>query len=49
MKIVIPGGSGYVGTVLARAFHQQGDEVVVLSNAAKQTMAYSRVGRRDPG
>ena len=31
MKIVIPGGSGYVGTVLARAFHQQGDEVVVLS------------------
>src|SRR3989440_12988481 len=31
MKIVIPGGSGYVGTVLARAFHKQGDEVVVLS------------------
>jgi len=31
MKIVIPGGSGYVGTVLARAFHQQGNEVVVLS------------------
>src|SRR2546429_1577833 len=31
MKIVIPGGSGYVGTVLARAFHQQGEEVVVLS------------------
>jgi uncharacterized protein (TIGR01777 family) len=31
MKIVIPGGSGYVGTVLARAFHQQGDEVVILS------------------
>jgi uncharacterized protein (TIGR01777 family) len=31
MKIVIPGGSGYVGTVLARAFHQQGDEVVVLT------------------
>ncbi len=31
MKIVIPGGSGQVGTVLARAFHQRGDEVVVLS------------------
>src|SRR3989442_10411168 len=31
MKIIIPGGSGYVGTVLARAFHKQGDEVVVLS------------------
>jgi uncharacterized protein len=31
MKVVIPGGSGQVGTVLARAFHQGGDEVVVLS------------------
>jgi hypothetical protein len=31
MKIVIPGGSGQVGTVLARAFHRTGDEVVVLS------------------
>jgi uncharacterized protein (TIGR01777 family) len=31
MKIVIPGGSGQVGTILARAFHKRGDEVVVLS------------------
>ena len=31
MKIVVPGGSGQVGTVLARAFHAAGDEVVVLS------------------
>ena len=31
MKIVIPGGSGQVGTVLARAFHKRGDEVIVLS------------------
>lgn len=31
MKIVIPGGSGQVGTLLARAFHQRGDDVVVLS------------------
>jgi uncharacterized protein (TIGR01777 family) len=31
MKIVIPGGSGQVGTVLARAFHSDGHEVVVLS------------------
>src|SRR5262245_8089649 len=31
MKIVIPGGSGQVGTVLARAFHGSGNEVVVLS------------------
>lgn len=31
MKIVIPGGSGQVGQVLARHFHAKGDEVVVLS------------------
>jgi uncharacterized protein (TIGR01777 family) len=31
MKIVIPGGSGQVGTVLARAFHKGGHDVVVLS------------------
>jgi uncharacterized protein len=31
MKIVIPGGTGQVGTVLAREFHNAGHEVVVLS------------------
>ena len=31
MKIVIPGGSGQVGTVLARAFARDGHDVVVLS------------------
>ena len=31
MKLVIPGGSGQVGTILARAFHSDGHEVVVLS------------------
>ena len=31
MKIVLPGGSGQVGTVLARAFRADGHEVVVLS------------------
>ena len=31
MKVVIPGGSGQVGTILARAFHQRGNDVVVLS------------------
>jgi uncharacterized protein (TIGR01777 family) len=31
MKLVIPGGSGQVGTILARAFHRDGHEVVVLS------------------
>lgn len=34
MKIVIPGGSGKVGTVLARAFHASGHEVIVLSRKA---------------
>ncbi len=31
MKVVIPGGSGQVGTILARAFHQDGHEVIILS------------------
>ena len=33
MKIVIPGGAGQVGTILARAFQQDGHEVVVLSRS----------------
>jgi uncharacterized protein (TIGR01777 family) len=33
MKVVIPGGTGQVGAILARAFHQRGDEVVVLSRS----------------
>lgn len=35
MKIVIPGGSGAVGTVLARYFHGAGNDVVVLSRAPR--------------
>lgn len=31
MKVVIPGGSGQVGTILARAFHAGGHKVIVLS------------------
>ena len=31
MRIVIPGGSGQVGTLLARAFQRDGHDVVVLS------------------
>jgi uncharacterized protein len=37
MKIVIPGGTGQVGTVLANAFHGQGHEVVVLSRKPPKT------------
>ena len=33
MKIVIPGGSGQVGTFLARRFHADGHEAVVLSRS----------------
>ncbi len=31
MKVILPGGTGQVGTILARAFHGAGHEVVVLS------------------
>jgi len=36
MKVVIPGGSGQVGTILARAFQRDGHEVVVLSRTARR-------------
>ena len=36
MRIVIPGGSGQVGTVLARAFHGDGHDVVVLSRGPQR-------------
>lgn len=36
MKIIIPGGSGQVGTLLARRFYADGHEVVVLSRSARQ-------------
>ena len=35
MKIVIPGGTGQVGTALARHFHAEGHEVVVMSRGSK--------------
>jgi len=33
MKILLAGGSGQVGSMLARAFHSSGDEVVVLGRS----------------
>jgi uncharacterized protein (TIGR01777 family) len=33
MKIVIPGGSGQVGTILARSLHAEGHDVVILSRS----------------
>ena len=35
MKIVIPGGSGQVGNILARVFHREGHEVTVLSRSPR--------------
>jgi uncharacterized protein len=37
MKVLIPGGSGHIGTILARAFHARADEVVVLSRKAARS------------
>lgn len=36
MKVVIPGGSGQVGTVLARELQTDGHEVIVLSRSPKR-------------
>ena len=47
MKLVIPGGTGQVGTLLARAFHADGHEVVVLSR--QPSPAPWRVVRWDGG
>jgi hypothetical protein len=43
-KIAIPGGSGHLGTVLARHFVAGGHKVVVISRHATKTMPWRRVG-----
>ena len=43
MKIVIPGGSGQVGRVLARYFHAKGDEVTVLDLSLEANRAAAEV------
>lgn len=45
MKIVIAGGSGQVGTILARAFHASGDEGCPEPPARRQAMACRHLGR----
>jgi len=37
MKIVIPGGSGHLGNLLARSFHEAGHDVTVLSRKPQKT------------
>ena len=46
MKIVIPGGTGQVGNILARAFVAAGHEVVVLSRHVAPAIGW-RVVRWD--
>jgi uncharacterized protein len=50
VKIVIPGGSGQVGTLLARAMHARGDTVVVVARHPR-TMPWREVAwnGRDAG
>ena len=43
MKIVLPGGSGQVGTLLARAFHAEGADVVVLSRSPRSDQPWRTV------
>lgn len=43
MKIVIPGGSGQVGQILARYFHARGDSVTVLSRSPKATAPWRTI------
>src|SRR5215470_17929666 len=50
MRVIIPGGSGQVGTILARAFHQAGHEVVILSRKpAKEAWRVMEWDGRTPG
>ena len=44
MKVVIPGGSGQVGTILARALHADGHDVVVLSRTPQASHPWHTVG-----
>jgi uncharacterized protein (TIGR01777 family) len=43
MKVVIPGGSGHLGTLLARETHAAGHEVVVLSRSAHANQPWRTV------
>src|SRR2546422_2122207 len=46
MRIVIPGGTGQVGTLLARAFHRDGHDVIALGRSPVE--APWRIVRWDP-
>src|ERR1700674_1111620 len=40
MKIVIPGGSGHLGSLLARSLVRDGHEVVILSRTAGRAVVW---------
>lgn len=42
MKIIIPGGSGQIGKLLARTFTSEGHEVVVLTRQVKETQQWKQ-------
>jgi len=44
MRVVLPGGSGQTGTMLARFFHARGDEVTVLSRRPATGLPWRVVG-----
>jgi NAD dependent epimerase/dehydratase family enzyme len=47
VKVVIPGGSGQAGSIIARALAGDGHEVVVLSRSATATASKIRTVRWD--
>ncbi len=47
MKIAIPGGTGQVGTMLARAFHKDGHDVIVFGRQSPRPAPW-RVEKWDP-
>ena len=40
MKLVLPGGRGQVGSLVARHFHARGNEVVVLSRTSREDLPW---------
>jgi uncharacterized protein len=43
LRIIIPGGTGQIGTVLARALHRKGHEVIVLTRRASGPLPWRTV------
>lgn len=48
LRVLIPGGSGQIGTVIARAFNGRGDRVTVLSRDPAARKAHVQSGHKVP-